>query len=103
MCRARELGIRRNDAQLFLASEGLFTQLVPALIELALVLICPFLGDVVRSVCGSGGEVDEEGLVGHEHLLLADPVDGLVGHVFHQVIALFGRPLWLDWCGAFVE
>ena len=45
---------------------------------------------------GSGGEVNEERLVGHERLLLADPADRLVGHVLHQVIALFRRLLDFD-------
>ena len=98
-----ELAIRRNDAQLLLAREGLFAQLVPALVELALVLVRPFLRHVVRRVGGAGREVDEERLVGNERLLLADPVDRLVGHVLHEVIALFGRLLHFDRRGAFVE
>src|SRR6267154_4162372 len=36
-------------------------------------------------------------------LLLPNPVDGLVGHVFHQMVALFGRPLEFHRCGAFIE
>ncbi len=99
----RELTILRNDAQFFLAGEDLFAQLVPALIELAFVLVGPFLGDVVRGVGRARREVHEEGLVGNERLLLPDPVDGLVGHVLHQVVALFGRLLDLDGCGAFIE
>ena len=99
----RELTILRNDAQLFLPGEGLFAQLVPTLVELAFVLVRPFLRNVVRSVSRARREVDEERLIGNERLLLPNPVDGLVRHVFHQVVALFGRLLDLDRYGAFIE
>ena len=52
---------------------------------------------------GAGGEVDKEGLVGGEHLLLSNPLDGLVGHVRHEVVALLGSLLVLDRRGALVE
>ena len=48
-----QLGIRRDDAQRLLACEGLFAQLVPALAELALVLVGPLLGHMVRRVGGA--------------------------------------------------
>ena len=98
-----ELAIGGNDAELLLPREGLFAQLVPAVVELALVLVGPFLGHVMRRVGGAGREVDEERLVGDQRLLLADPGDRLVGHVFHEVVALFGRLLHLDRRRAFVE
>ena len=47
--------------------------------------------------------VDEEGLVGHQGLLLAHPVDGLVGHVFGEVIAFFGRLGRLQRRGPFID
>ena len=65
-----ELAVRRDDAQLLLPGEGLLAQLVPALVELALVLVGPLLRHVVRRVGGAGREVDEERLVGRERLLL---------------------------------
>ena len=98
-----ELAILRDDAQLLLPRKGLFAQLVPALVELALVLVRPLLRDVVRRVGRARREVDEERLVGDERLLLPDPADGLVGHVLHEVIALFGRLLHFDRRGALVE
>src|SRR5437588_10468022 len=57
----------------------------------------------MRSVGRARREVDEERFVGHECFLLPDPVDGLVRHVCHQVVAFFGRLLHFDWRGAFIE
>ena len=58
---------------------------------------------MVRRVRRAGREVDEERLVRHERLLLADPRDRLVGHVLGEVVALLGRPLRLDRRRALVE
>ena len=44
-----ELGIGRDDAQLLLAGERPLALDVPAVVEPALVLVGPFLGDVVRA------------------------------------------------------
>jgi hypothetical protein len=52
-----ELGIGRDDPELFLAGVSLFAKFVPSLVELARILLDPHLGHVVRSVCGAGGEV----------------------------------------------
>src|SRR5262249_1717987 len=84
-------------------SEGFFTQLVPALIKFALILIGPLLGNVVRSVRGTGSEVNEERLVGSQGLLLRDPSARLVGHVFDKVITFFGRLLWLNGSCSFIQ
>ena len=99
----RQLGVGRDHAELLLAREGPLAQRVPAVVELARVLVGPLLGDVVRRVGGAGREVDEERLVGHQRLLLADPLDRLVGHVAHEVVALFGRALGLDRRRALVQ
>src|ERR1700734_445661 len=98
-----QFAIFRNDSQLFLARESFLAQLVPTLIELAFVLIRPFFGNVVRCVGGTRREIHEEGLIGNQRLLLTDPVDSLVRHILHEVIAFFGSLLHLDRCGAFVE
>ena len=58
----RELRIGRDDAELLLARERLLAELVPALVELPLVLVGPRLRDVVRRVAAPGREVDEERL-----------------------------------------
>ena len=63
--------------------------LIPALVELALELVDPFLGRVQRRMGGAGREIDEERLVGRDGFLAVDPGDGVVGDVFGQVIALF--------------
>ena len=71
--------------------------------NLPLYLSAQSFGHMVRRVGGAGREVDEEGLVRRQRLLLRDPGHGLVGHVLHEVIALFGRLLRLDRRRAFVE
>ena len=76
---------------------------VPALVEAALVLVRPLRRHVVRSVRRPRGEVHEEGLVGHQRLLLAHPLDRLVGHVLGEVVALLGRLLRLDRRRALVD
>ena len=52
---------------------------------------------------GPGREVHEEGLVGHQRLLPAHPLDGVVGQVFGEVIAFLGGLCQLDRRGALVE
>ena len=99
----RENSVGGDDAQLLLSCERLFAQLVPALIELALVLLDPVLRHVVRRVAGARSEIHEERLVGHQRLLLARPLDRLVRHVLGEVVALFRRFLGLDWDRAFVD
>ena len=49
-----QLGVLRDDAELLLALERRLAQLVPAVVELALVLVGPLLGDVVRRVRAAG-------------------------------------------------
>ena len=95
--------VRRDDPELLLPLEDLLAQLVPALIELALVLVDPLLGHVVRGMAGAGREIHEERLVRHQRLLLARPLDRLVGQVLGEVIALLGCLLRLDRRRAFVN
>ena len=98
-----ELGIGGDDAQLLLAGEDLFAQLVPALVELALVFVRPFLGHGVRCVRAAGRQVDEERLVRHQRLLLLHPFDRVGGDVIVEVVALLRRLRRLDRGGALVE
>src|SRR4029077_4864126 len=85
-----------NYAKLFLAGEGLFAQLVPALVELALVLVGPLLGHVVRRMRSAGRVVHEEWLVRGQRLLLLHPRDGAVRQVLVERVALFPRLSRLD-------
>src|SRR6202044_3217897 len=48
-------------------------------------------------------EINKEGFVRNERLLLPDPVDGFGRHVVHQVVALFGGLLNLDRDSSFIE
>ena len=91
-----QLRIRRDHAELLLPLECLLAQRVPALVELALVLRRPLRRHMVRRVSRAGREVDEERLVAHQRLLLADPHDRPVGHVLGEVVALLGRLVGLD-------
>ena len=91
-----QLGVRRDDPQLLLAGEGALALDVPAVVEGSDVAVGPLLRDVVRCVGRARGEVDEERLVRHQRLLLADPADGPVGQILGQVVALLGRRWRLD-------
>ena len=91
-----QLRVLGDHAQLLLPREGLLAQLVPALIELALVLGRPGRRDVVGRVRRAGRVVHEEGLVGDQRLLLPDPVDRAVGQILVQRVALLGRAGRLD-------
>ena len=99
----RQFRVFWNHAQRLLPRKSLCSKGIPALIELALVLGRPFLRRLMRCMRRARRVVDEEGLVGHQRLLLAHPVDGLVGHVFGEVIAFFGRLGRLQRRGPFVD
>src|SRR5688572_7864572 len=92
-----------NNAETLLACKRLLTELVPAVIELALVLVRPFFRYVMRRVRSARREVGEERFVRDQRLLLPDPCDRLVGHVRHEVVTLFRRLLRLDRCRPFVN
>ena len=64
---------------------------VPAHVELALILVRPLLGDVVRRVRCARAEIHEEGLVGRVLLGVGDEADGLVRDVLGKMIALLRR------------
>ncbi len=98
-----EPAVRRDNTEFLLPGERLLAHVVPALVELALILVGPFPGHVMRRVRGARREVRKERLVGHERLLLADPLDCFVGHVLGEVIALFGGLFRLDGSGAFIN
>ena len=96
----RQLGARREDAHLELALVDDLAVLVPAHVELALVLVGPFLRHVVRGVAGAGGVIQEERLIRRIDLRILDELDRLVGQVDAQVVAFLRRlgllDLWLS-------
>ena len=102
-CRAVSSVSGGHDSQLLLPSQDLLAQRIPALVEAALVLVRPLRRNVMRGVRRPRGEVHEERLVGHERLLLARPLDRLVGHVLGEVVALLGRLLRLQRRRALVD
>ena len=87
----RELRAGRDDAELLLPLERLLAVLVPAHVELALELVDPLRGRVVRRVRRAGRDVQEERPVRGDALDLAHPGDGLVGEVGRQVVVRVGR------------
>ncbi len=84
----RQLGCFRDNAHGLLLGHGVGSHLVPALVELALVLVRPLFRYVVGCVHGAGCKVHEEGLVRRHGLLRLHPANGLVGHVIGEVVAL---------------
>ena len=92
----RQFGARRDDAHVELALVDDLAVLVPTHVELALVLVRPLLGHVVRSVPGTRGVVEEERLVRRIDVCVLDELDGLVGQVDAQVVALRRRLGLLD-------
>ncbi len=93
---AREFGVLGDQAQLLLTGECSLPVGVPAVVEGALVLISPLLGDVVRGMLRPGREVQEERLVRRHLLAVGDERDRLVDQILGQVVALLGRLLRLD-------
>ena len=85
-----------HDAELFLPREHLLAIDVPALVELALVFVRPFLRHVMGRVVRARREIEEERLVGSDLLQVGDEADRLVGKIGGQVIALFRRLRRLD-------
>ena len=86
----------RDDAHIELALVDDLAVLVPAHVELALVLVRPFLGHMVRRVAGARGVVEEEGLVRCIDVGVLNELDGLVGQVDAQVIAFLRCLLRFD-------
>ena len=92
----RQLGAGRDDAHLELALVDDLAVLVPAGVELALVLVGPLLGDMVRRVAGAGAVVQVERLVRRVDVGVLDELDRPVGQVGAQVVAVLGLRRLLD-------
>jgi hypothetical protein len=92
----RQLGPRGDEPHLELTSEHLLAVLLVAHVELALVLVGPLLGHVVRGVGATGREVHHPRLVGIRRLSVADVLQRLVGDVLGEVVAVLGLGGLLD-------
>jgi hypothetical protein len=90
------LGVRRHHAQLLLARQHLLAILVPAHVELALILLDPFRCDVMRRVHRAEGQPGEPGLVRLHRVVLRRPADGAVDEILGQVITLLGQARLID-------
>ena len=84
----REHGVLGDDAQFLLPGEDLLAVGVPSVVELALVFVGPFLRDLMGRMVGTGGEVEEERLVGRDLFEVGDELDGLVGQIDGEVVTL---------------
>ena len=89
----RKLGVFGHDAQFLLAFEDPLAVGIPAVVELALVLVRPLLSEPDAAHGARRGEIEEERFVGRHLLRVANELYGLVDQIFGQVIALL-RSLW---------
>ena len=92
----RQLGVGRDDAHLLLARERLLAHRLIAHVEPALEAVDPLLRGVVRRVTRARRVVEEERLLGREHLGVLDELQRLVGHVLGEVVALLRRARRVD-------
>ena len=92
----REFRALGNDAEFELSREPLFAHLVPALVELAAVTIDVLLRGLMGRMGRAQREIEEEGLIGIDGLVVAQKALRVIDDVFGEVIAVFRRPGWLD-------
>ncbi len=79
-----------GDPALLLGSlENALAVGVPAVVELTLVLVRPFLRDVMGTVDRAACPIHEEWFVRLEGFVPVQPSDRIVGQVFAEVVALF--------------
>src|SRR5262249_23146867 len=83
-----ELRIFRNDAQLFLPSQGFFANLVPTLIELSFEFGNPVAGRVMRGVCSASSVIRKERFLRRKRMLQAEPSNGSIGHDSVKVLGI---------------
>ena len=87
----RQLGVRRDDAELLLVLQHDLAVALVAHVEAAGVAVGPLLEDVMRRVPGARADVGEPRLVGRDHLRVADEFDCPVSDVLRQVVAVLRR------------
>src|SRR5262245_35370394 len=81
----------RQDSKFELPLVYMFAVCVPAVIELAFILVRPFFRNVVRGVVGAGRKIQEEWFIGRYLFAIGNELNGFVGEVFGEVITLL-------WC-----
>ena len=92
----RQLGVPGHDPEVLLAGQDLLAGRLVAGVEAAPVAVRPLLRHVVRCVRGAGREVEEEGPVGGDGPDVVDELDGVVGEVDAEVVALLRRARLVD-------
>ena len=92
----RQFGVQRDDALFLLLGQHRLSGLLVAVVELALVLLDPLLGHVVRRMRAARCVVQEHRLIRSDRLDVVDVGDGPVGHVHGQVVAVLRRIGLLD-------
>jgi len=95
--------VRGNDAELLLLLEDDLAVLVPPHVELALVLVGPFLCDVVGRMARGERQEREPRLVGGDGLVIREEGDRLIDDVLGEVIALLGKLRLIDGLAIEVE
>ena len=91
-----QLGALGQEARGQLALEHLLAPLVPALVEPAAVGLDERVGRLVRRMAGAGREPEEERLVGRRGPQVLDVLDGPIGEVLGEVVAVLGGRRRLD-------
>ena len=86
-----ELTVLWDPALVLRALEDPLPVGIPAIIELPGVTVGPLLHDVVWAMQAAAGPIHEERPIGLERLVVAQPVDRILGQVLREVIALLGR------------
>mmetsp|Transcript_24964 Transcript_24964/g.51328 ORF Transcript_24964/g.51328 Transcript_24964/m.51328 type:complete len:226 (+) Transcript_24964:1585-2262(+) len=84
----RQLRRTGDPSHRLLLLERDVAELVPAHVELSLVLVGPLLVHMVGPMGAPRGEVDEKRPVRGQRPIVADELDGLVSEVFGEMIAL---------------
>src|SRR5581483_5985443 len=87
----RELGVRRNDAELLLPLEPVLAHLVPTGIEAAFVFVDVFSWRLMRRVGRAEAEIEKERPLRDGRLLVADEADAAVDQIFGEMITLLRR------------
>ena len=87
-----QLRVGRDDAKPLLIGKYLLAKGVPAHVELALELVDPFLGRLMRRMGAAGHVIEEERLIRIGGIELSQVGDRVVRHVRGQIVAGVSDP-----------